>query len=111
MNTFTKTVAVIGMTLGLAGIASASTEFVATDNAVGTKICVAAVQGSKFKLREAIEDAGVSKRYVANEMKCNGVPIVEFVAQHSQNAESINSFIAGNKYKSDAFIASVNTAN
>ncbi|GEA12790.1 DUF3718 domain-containing protein [Alteromonas sp. KUL49] len=111
MKTFTKTLAVVGMTFGLAGVASANVEFVPSDDTASTNICVSAVQGSKSNLRDAIEDAGVTKRYVATKMTCNDMPVVEFVAQFSENPEAINDYITNGKYNSSSFIASVNTAN
>ncbi len=111
MKTFTKTLAVVGMTFGLAGVASANVEFVPSDDTASTNICVSAAQGSKTNLRNAIENAGVTKHYVATKMTCNGMPVVEFVAQYSENPDTINGFITNGKYDSSSFIASVNTAN
>ncbi|GEA12792.1 DUF3718 domain-containing protein [Alteromonas sp. KUL49] len=111
MKTFTKTLAVVGMTFGIAGVASANVEFVPSDDTASTNICVSAAEGNKNNLRDAIENAGVSKRYVATKMTCNDMPVIEFVAQYSENPDAINSYITNGKYNSSSFIASVNAAN
>jgi len=107
MKAFTKTLAVVGLSFGAMGMANASPELTPADTAVTSKICVTAATGSKLKLRNALEDAGLTKHYVENNVTCNGLPIVEFVAQYSDNPDSINAFITSGKYVADNYIASV----
>ena len=66
MKAFTKTLAVVGMSFGAMGMANASPELTPADTAVTSKICVTAATGSKLKLRNALEDAGLTKHYVEN---------------------------------------------
>lgn len=92
-------VSIVGMSMGLSGLAQASTTAVAADQSASTKICMAAIQGNKIRFDQAIKNSGLTKRYVVNELKCNGLPVSEF-------AEKFQSPLAN---KADKFIAQDNT--
>ena len=106
MKAFNKTLAVVGLTFGLVGMASASPEFYPADDTLTSKVCVAAVSGSKHKLADSMKDANVGKRFVVEQVTCNGMPFVEFVAQYGENSDAINKYITSGKYANNEFIAS-----
>lgn len=82
MKRFLMVSALVSMSLGMAATANASVELVPADGSASTKICIAAAEGNKFKVDRSIEYAGVTKRYVNQEMTCNGMPIKDFAAQY-----------------------------
>ena len=93
MKKFLMISGLVSMSLGMAATANASVEFVPADTSASTKICIAAAEGNKFKVDRTIEYAGVTKRYVKQEMTCNGMPINDFAAQyHSTNV--LEQFVA-----------------
>ncbi len=59
-------------------------QFVATDSSVSSKICIAAAKGNKLQVNKLIDQAGISKQYVAQELTCNGIPVAQFVAEYSE---------------------------
>ncbi|MBU2977202.1 DUF3718 domain-containing protein [Alteromonas sp. C1M14] len=111
MNVMTRSMAVIGVTFGLVGFANANTnaELVAADGSATSNICVSAAQGSKYKLKSAMETARVDKEYVLEKLSCNGMPIEAFVEQYSENPKSIMTYITNGRYRSDEYIARMNT--
>ncbi|MBU3023259.1 DUF3718 domain-containing protein [Aestuariibacter sp. A3R04] len=110
MNVITKVMAIVGVSFGLAAGVSASPQLIGSDDSATTKICLSAASGSKFKLRDAMKDAGVDKRFVESEISCNGIPLVEFVAQYGENSDSINAYITNGSYESGNYIVSVDVA-
>lgn len=106
MKAFTKTLAIVGLSLGVMGVANANSVFVAADDNITSQICVVATQGSKLKLNKAIKNAGLTKQYVVKNVTCNEQPIVEFVAENGTNANSINAYITGVEYQAE-YIANV----
>lgn len=104
MKTFTKTIVIAALTFSSIGFASATTEFVPADDYVTTKLCLVASQGNKAKLSRTIKDSGLSKRYVAQNVKCNEQNIVAFVEQYGNDAENINNFLTSGKYGDDMML-------
>lgn len=107
MNVITKVMAIVGVSFGLVAGVSASPQLVGSDDSMTTKICLSAASGSKFKLRDAMKEAGVDKRFVESEVSCNGMPFVEFVAQYGDDSDSINAYITNGAYDSGNYIASI----
>lgn len=66
--------------------------FEATDNQLSTKMCVLAASEKKVRLRSTIDSFHLSKAYVANKVKCNGINITEFALKHK--AMNSHSFLA-----------------
>ncbi|MBO1255484.1 DUF3718 domain-containing protein [Alteromonas sp. 5E99-2] len=98
MKTLTKVITTTVLTLSAIGFASASEQLVPTDSFTGTKLCVVAAKGNKLKLNRAINKSGMSKRYIVENLKCNGMDLVSFVEQHGSNSHKINTFLAGKGY-------------
>ena len=98
MKTFTKVVMVVGLAFGAMATAQADSRFVAADESVTSKICVAAAKGNKMNLHQEIRRAGLTREYVADNVTCNDMPITEFVEQYGENVAKINRFITGGEY-------------
>ena len=107
MNTFTKAIAITALTLSSIGAASASSVVVSADNYVTSKLCVIASEGNKAKFSRAIEKAGLTKRYVATNVKCNDINIVNFIEQYGSNVEKMNNYLTGGKYSNEALVTNV----
>jgi hypothetical protein len=73
-------------TLTTANIATAGNSrlYVANDNSVETKICVAAATSSKLRVKSQIDKISSSRlmrpkyRLVANQLNCNGINVADF---------------------------------
>ncbi len=98
MKAIAKVLMIVGVSVAGMGFAQADTKLVAADDVVTSDICVVAAEGSKMKLHKAIKDAGLSRDYVASNVQCNDMPIVEFVEQYGDNVASINRYITGGEY-------------
>ncbi|MEP4298939.1 MAG: DUF3718 domain-containing protein [Paraglaciecola sp.] len=98
MNTFTKIIATSVLTLSAIGMANAATEYVAADDYMTSKLCVAATEGSKLKLSKAIEKTGLSKRFIVENVTCNNQEMTSFVEQHGTNVDNINNYLTAGKY-------------
>ena len=96
MNTINNVLTTSTLFLLLASTSYAK-EFEATNDYITTQICVAAAEGHRARLYKTIKDSGLSKIYVANEVKCNDQPITAFVTQHGKSPEAINTML--NKYR------------
>ena len=107
MNTLTKAITVTTLTLASIGLASASNEIVPADNYVTTKLCMVASEGSKAKLSKAIKKSGLSKHFVAANVKCNELNMVNFIEQYGTNVEQINNFLTSGKYSNNAVVANL----
>lgn len=104
MNTFTKTLTTIALTLSTIGMANAANAVVAADDSVTTKLCVTAAEGSRIQLHKAIEDSGLSKKYIAQNVTCNDQNILEFVQVHSESPETMNKVLTNGRYNTNVKI-------
>ncbi|WP_175623852.1 DUF3718 domain-containing protein [Pseudocolwellia agarivorans] len=68
--------------------------FEAANNSSTTQICIAAVKGSKAQLHVKIKESGLSKVFVANNVKCNNQDIISFVAQNGKAPKVINKVLS-----------------
>lgn len=107
MKNLTKSIVIIAFACSSIGVANAASEFVAADKTTGTEICVVAAEGNRLRLLKTIKDAGLSKRYVAEEMRCNHLNFIDFVEQYGQDVVKINNFITNGKYSTEQQIAKV----
>lgn len=62
----------------------AAAQYVAADDNPTSKLCVSAAIDSPVRLEVAMRDLGVNKRYVANQVSCNGMNIASF-AEYAGN--------------------------
>ena len=83
MNYITTTVIALSLTLTAAANA---TDFIATNHSKLTNLCITAAQGDKEKMRIAIWKSGYSKNYVATNIKCNDLTLLDFVAQYGTSS-------------------------
>ena len=89
MNISKTKLLLIAVILTSANIAAAGTNkaYVAQNDSIETKICVAAATGSKMQMNRVVNQLSSSKlintkyELVANELSCNGVNVAEFAAQ------------------------------
>lgn len=89
MNISKTKLLLIAVSLTSANIAAAGTNkaYVAQNDSIETKICVAAATGSKMHMNRVVNQLSSSKlintkyELVANELSCNGVNVAEFAAQ------------------------------
>ncbi|MBO1254686.1 DUF3718 domain-containing protein [Alteromonas sp. 5E99-2] len=102
MKTLTKVIATTVLTLSTIGFASASEQLVPTDSFAGTKLCVVAAKGNKLSLNKEIRESRVSKQYLVENLKCNGMDLVSFVEQYGSNPHNINTFLAGKDYSKNS---------
>ena len=107
MNTLTKAIAITTLTLSSIGLASASNVMVAADNYVTSKLCVVASEGSKAKLSQAIKKTGLRKHYIATNVKCNELNLVNFIEQYGSNVEQMNNFLTNGKYSNNTVVANI----
>ena len=107
MNTLTKAITITALTLSSIGLASASNIMVPTDSYVTTKLCMVASEGSKAKLSKAIRKSGLSKHFVAANVKCNELNLVNFIEQYGTNVEQINNFLTNGKYRNNTVVANL----
>ncbi len=104
MNTFTKTLATITLSLSTIGMASAADSLFAADDSITSKLCVVAAQGSKIQLHKSIKDSGLSKSYIAESVTCNDQNILAFVQDHAEEPEAMNNILTGGKFKTQVDI-------
>jgi hypothetical protein len=107
MNTLTKAIAITTLTLSSIGLASASNVMVPADNYVTSKLCVVASEGSKAKLSQAIKKTGLSKHFIATNVTCNELNLVNFIEQYGSNVEQMNNFLTSGKYSNNAVVANI----
>lgn len=107
MKTLTKTFALAAFAFSSISIAHAAPELVAADDYVTTKICMVASEGNKGKLSSTIKKAGLTKRYVADHVKCNDLTLVNFIEQYGSNVENMNNFLTGGEYSNSNLVANV----
>ena len=96
MNTLTKILTTLSISLATASSVNA-TSFEATNNTATTKVCIAAVEGSKIKFKRVIKENHLNFWYVANNIECNDQHIMTFVTKYSKNPQQINSMLS--KYR------------
>lgn len=107
MKTLTKAIAITTLTLSSIGLASASNVMVPADNYITSKLCVVASEGNKIKLAKAIKSTGLSKNYVATNVKCNELDIVAFIEQYGSNVEKMNNYLTSGKYSNNNVVANI----
>ena len=61
--------------------AAHAVEYVAADDSPASKLCVSAAMDRPIKFLVEMRDTGVSKRYAANQITCNGTNITSFAQQ------------------------------
>ncbi len=86
-------IAIVALTSVFTGSALASVEFKPTDDSVTSNLCVAAATGNRWKLHEQIKESALDKKYVAQDMTCNGLSVAAFVDQYGKNGDSIKKYL------------------
>ncbi len=89
MNISKVKVLLVALALTTANLASAgdSLTYVASDNSIESKLCVAAATASKTRVNTIVKQVSSTKltrknyTLVANELSCNGINIADFAAQ------------------------------
>lgn len=102
MNFYKVKLMVVVFSLTTANVATAgnSRTYVANDDSIESKICVAAATGSKLNLNSKVKDLSTTKlmstkyQIVANNLNCNGINIVDFaeMAGNIQIANKLKSY-------------------
>ncbi|WP_448548124.1 DUF3718 domain-containing protein [Thalassotalea fusca] len=72
----------------LVGSASA-TQFKANNDSTATQLCVTALVGNKLAMHNKIKEVGLSKKYVASNIKCNGKVLLAYVEKRGINADAM----------------------
>ena len=104
MNTLTKTLATITLSLSTIGMANAADSLFAADESVSSKLCVVAAQGSKIQLHKSIKDSGLSKRYIAENVTCNDQNILAFVQDYAKDPDEMNNALTNGKFNTNVEI-------
>lgn len=89
MNMTKAKLLLVAVALSTATIASAGNKqsYVAQDNSIESKICVAAASASKMRMNNAVKSISPAKHMsakyelVANKLSCNGINIADFAAK------------------------------
>ena len=89
MNISKTKLLLVAIALTTANIATAGNgkSYVAQDNSIESKICVAAASGSKTRLNSAVDQISPTKmmhqKYalLANKLSCNGINVADFAAE------------------------------
>lgn len=98
MNNLVKTIAAVGVCFVATGAMANSSKFEAMDNQATTHICVAAAEGKNYQLRRMLKESGLSKKYVAEKLSCNGIAFVEFVETYGKQPVATNNYITAGRY-------------
>lgn len=93
MKSRTTALTIIALTSLFTGSALASVEFTPTDDSVTSNLCVTAASGNKWKFHNQIKASALDKKYVAEEMTCNGLTVSAFVDQYGKNGDSIKKYL------------------
>jgi hypothetical protein len=101
MKLLTKIAAISALTLSVFGIANAQPVLEPTDNYVTSKLCIAAAQGKKIKLASDMKEFHLTKDYVIEEVKCNGLSFTTFVEQYGSQVNEINDYLTRGKYSEE----------
>lgn len=85
------------LTLGTATANATNYKFVSADNSKTTQLCIAAGSNHLMKYRSNVKELGVSERYSANTITCNGKNIAAFAAKYDamRTAKHINKYRRG----------------
>jgi hypothetical protein len=89
MNITKTKLLLVAATLTTANLASAGNDqsFVATNNSIESKICMAAASASKMRMNSAVKQISPTKHMntkyelVANKLQCNGINVADFAAK------------------------------
>jgi len=106
MNTFTKVLATLAISVSLTSAANA-TKLVVTDNEISTELCITAAQGNRAKMHNAIKNSGLSKSFVVNKVKCNDQNITDFVAQYGKSPAKMNALLNQGRRKGNVNISDI----
>ncbi|MBT3133994.1 DUF3718 domain-containing protein [Alteromonas sp. ALT199] len=93
MKSRTTALTIIALTSLFTGSALASVEFTPSDDSVTSNLCVTAASGNKWKFHNQIKASALDKKYVAEEMTCNGLTVSAFVDQYGENGDSIKKYL------------------
>ncbi len=101
------------LTLGTATANAATYKFVAADNSKTTQLCIAAGSNKLMQYRTTVKELGVTERYSANTVTCNGANIASFAAKYDamRTAKHINKFRRGSVAITDLALSKENKAN
>jgi len=82
-------VASVGLTLVSMSAAVQAETVIAANNSLATQLCVTASAGNRAAMHNAIKSSGFSRRYVAENVICNGKNIINFIDQYGKNSEAM----------------------
>ncbi|WP_462158483.1 DUF3718 domain-containing protein [Pseudoalteromonas sp. GB56] len=60
--------------------ASAQTEFVATNNSIGTQLCMAVSTNNRHELSKVMNENGISAKVFQRKLQCNSLSVREFAS-------------------------------
>ncbi len=82
---------ITSVSLGLTGISTVvqAKTVLAANNSLVTQLCVTASAGNRAAMHNAIKSSGFSRRYIAENVTCNGKNIINFIDQYGRNAEAM----------------------
>jgi len=73
------------ISLGMATAAQAGS-FTAADKSISTDLCMAAISGNRAEMHNEVKASGLSLKFIADNVKCNGENILSYVQQYGQNS-------------------------
>ena len=77
----------------IASIANA-TQFKAQNESTVTQLCMTALNGNKLAMHNKIKETGFSKKFVANNVKCNGKALLAYIEKRGINADEMIKMLA-----------------
>ncbi|WP_371376064.1 DUF3718 domain-containing protein [Thalassotalea aquiviva] len=87
-----KKLMLIGLALSVPFVANAhssSAKLTAGDNSLATNLCMAALQGNSALMSNEIRSSGFSRKYVSQNISCNGLSLYEFAQTYADNPEAL----------------------
>lgn len=64
-------------------------DIISADNSSFTDLCMAALSGNRAAMHNRIKSSGYSKAFVRNNVQCNNVSLLSFIAKYGKNSKAM----------------------
>lgn len=93
---FSKKVLLVSLVAYTFTLFTQAQDFTAVDGSAFTQLCLKAVMGNRAAVHNQIKATGYSKKFIAQNVRCNGESIISFVRKNGRNSENIVKTLGGN---------------
>jgi hypothetical protein len=93
---FNKKVLLASLVVSTFALSAQARDFTAVDSTSLTQLCMKAVMGNRAAVHNQIKVTGYSKKFIAQNVQCNGENIVSFVRKNGRNSENILKTLGNN---------------